>query len=118
MKQGDVYWVVISSSSGHEIKGKGQDQTRPCVVISPDVLNSRLRTVIVAPLTSSVQAYPFRTQVNFKGKKGEVVLDQLRAYDQNSKRFREKMGSLSVKEINNCLEKLREIFANFTNGYD
>jgi hypothetical protein len=45
--------------------------------VSPDELNHYIRTVIVAPMTTKGKPYPCR----FKGKKGQVVLDQIRTVD-------------------------------------
>jgi mRNA interferase MazF len=51
-------------------------KTRPCVLVSPDELNGTLRTVIVAPLTTGGQSYPFRVACRFANKSGHVVVDQ------------------------------------------
>ncbi|MEB3327146.1 MAG: type II toxin-antitoxin system PemK/MazF family toxin [Synechococcus sp.] len=50
---------MISLSCSPESHAWIRDQeTRPCVVISPDELNAHLRTFIVAPL---IQHSPFAT---------------------------------------------------------
>ena len=47
VKRFDVYLVNLDPTVGHEIK-----KHRPCLVISPDELNSNISTVIVAPMTT------------------------------------------------------------------
>ena len=56
-------------------------KTRPCLVVSPDELNDHLRTVIVAPMTTGGQAYPWRVSCRFQGRSGFVATDQLRTVD-------------------------------------
>ena len=46
MKRGEVWLCALDPTVGSEIR-----KTRPCVIVSPDELNDRLRTVIVAPMT-------------------------------------------------------------------
>jgi mRNA interferase MazF len=55
LRRGDVVLVALDPTRGSEIR-----KTRPCVVVSPDELNGHLRTVIVAPMTTSGRAWPWR----------------------------------------------------------
>ncbi len=73
MRQYDIVLVGLDPTVGAEMK-----KTRPCIVISPDEMNYSLRTVQVAPLTTNVQAYPWRVPITFQRKKGVVALDQIR----------------------------------------
>jgi mRNA-degrading endonuclease toxin of MazEF toxin-antitoxin module len=75
-RRGAVYWVDLDPTRGSEIQ-----KTRPCVVVSPDELNAHLRTVIVAPVTSGGQPYPWRVECRVQEKDGRVALDQLRLLD-------------------------------------
>jgi hypothetical protein len=54
-KQGSVHWFDPEPAKGAEIR-----KIRPCIVVSPDEMNEHLRTVIIVPLTSTIQAWPFR----------------------------------------------------------
>jgi mRNA interferase MazF len=76
LKRFDVYGIALNPTVGAEIK-----KTRPCVVISPDEMNRHIRTVIVAPLTTQRHSYPSRVRCKFKGRKAEIVLDQIRTVD-------------------------------------
>ena len=46
-KRYDVYWVKLDPARGSELR-----KTRPAVIVSLDVLNRALETVVVRPLTS------------------------------------------------------------------
>jgi mRNA interferase MazF len=83
-----IYLVELDPTKGSEIA-----KTRPCVIVSPDVVNQRLRTVIVAPLTSTIKPYPTRINSEFDGKVGQVALDQVRVVDKS--RLRKHLGDLA-----------------------
>ena len=70
--RGQVYLVRLDPTVGGEIQ-----KTRPCLVLSPDELNEHLRTVVVAPLTTSGHVYPWRPRCRFQGRTDFVALDQL-----------------------------------------
>lgn len=100
----DVFLVNLDPTVGHEIK-----KMRPCLVISPDEMNHHIRTVIVAPMTTKGRSYPTRVSCKFKGKSGQVVLDQLRTVD--SVRLARKLGTISQKTGSEVLAVLQEMFA-------
>ncbi len=54
---------------------------RPCVIVSPTEINARLRTVVVAPITSTVKKYPTRISIALEHVRGSIALDQIRAID-------------------------------------
>ena len=83
-------------------------ETRPCVVISPDEMNTALDTVIIAPLTSTIRSYPTRITVNVMGKKGQICLDQLRTVDQE--RLYKKISTLEQAARANVCDLLVEMF--------
>ena len=100
----DVHLVRLDPTLGSEIR-----KTRPCLVISPDELNQHLRTVIVAPMTTGGQAYPWRIACRFQNRSGFVALDQLRTVD--DERLVKRLGRLSVGTTAEVLETLQEMFA-------
>ena len=104
VRRGDVCLITLSSTRGREIR-----KTRPCVVVSPDELNAHLRTFIVAPMTTGGHPYPFRVPCRFAGKVGHVVLDQLRAVDQE--RVLRPLGRLAAGTMARVLAVLQEMFA-------
>ena len=104
IRRGDVFLVSLDPTRGDEIQ-----KARPCVVVSPDELNTYLRTFIVAPLTTGSHPYPFRVPCRFQGRAGHIVLDQLRTVDQE--RLVRRLGKLSPSILGRALAILQEMFA-------
>ena len=102
--RGEVFLVSLNPTRGGEIR-----KTRPCVVVSPNELNTYLRTFIVAPLTTGGHPYPFRVACTFQGKSGHIVLDQIRTVDQV--RLVRRLGSVPPVTLGQALATLREMFA-------
>lgn len=104
MKRFDVYLVDLNPTRGSEIR-----KTRPCVIISPDEMNDFIQTVIIAPMTTKGQSYPTRVECDFQGKKGQIILDQIRTVDKV--RLVSKLGVLKTSEQREVLSTLAEMFA-------
>lgn len=104
VQRGDVFLVALNPTRGREIQ-----KTRPCVVVSPDELNTHLGSFIVAPLTTGTHPYPFRLRCRFGGKTGFLVLDQIRAVDRQ--RLVRRLGRLSPDTLTKALSGLQEMFA-------
>src|SRR5215216_3804146 len=102
--RGDVHLVRLGPTLGSEIQ-----KTRPCVIVSPDELNEHLRTIIVAPMTTGGQAYPWRIRCKFQRRSGYVVLDQLRTVDRE--RLVQRLGALPTGTMTNVLSGLQEMLA-------
>lgn len=97
----DVWEVRLDPTAGSEI-----GQTRPCVIVSPEEVNHYLNTVIVVPLTSTIKPYPTRLNCEFKGKKGQLVIDQIRSIDKI--RLLNNLGRLddsTAKDLSMLLEE-------------
>ena len=92
MKRGEVWLVALDHTIGSEIK-----KSRPCLIVSPPELNTYLRTVIVAPMTSRGFAAPFRVPVMHAGTKGLIVLDQIRTVDKV--RLVKRLGAVSAHDL-------------------
>ena len=103
IKRFSVYLINLDPTIGSEIK-----KTRPCVVISPDEMNNNLPIVIVAPLTSTAKKWPTRVDTKFKGKSGQIALEQLRSLSVD--RFVKKLGDLDNKTSKRASEILQEMF--------
>ena len=65
--------------------------------------------VIVAPMTTKSRPSPFRVPLSHGGKKGLILLDQIRAVDKV--RLAKKMGSVSAKTLSLALDTLKDVFA-------
>lgn len=102
ISQFEVYLINLDPTIGSEVK-----KTRPCLDVSPDEMNHNIKTVIVAPLTTKGQTYPTRVPCRFKGKQGQIVLDQIRTMDQT--RLIKKLGSIDAKTRSPVLNVLQEM---------
>jgi mRNA interferase MazF len=92
-KRGDVWWVHLDPALGSEIK-----KTRPCVIVTTNVLNERRRTVVVIPLSTSPAASPpLLVPVTCDGRKAVAVIDQIRAVSKD--RLAKRITSLSKDEL-------------------
>jgi mRNA interferase MazF len=69
-----VRWAALDPTQGAEMA-----KTRPVVVVSLDVLNERLQTVVVCPLTTQLHPdWRTRVPVRVGGMEAEVAVDQIR----------------------------------------
>lgn len=100
----EVYLVNLDPTIGSEIQ-----KTRPCLVISPDEMNTHIATVIVAPMTTKGRPYPTRVGCEFQGKEGQVVLDQIRTIDKT--RLVKRLGRINAVTEKEVLAVLAEMFA-------
>ncbi len=106
MEQVNQYQIVLVNldpTIGSEMK-----KTRPCVIISPDEMNKYLKTIVVAPMTSSSKDYPTRVEVKHNNTKGWVVIDQIRTIDKV--RVVKKFELLSEKEIQKVKNVIKETY--------
>ena len=104
VKRFEIYLVNLDPTVGREIK-----KTRPCLIVSPDEMNRHIATVIIAPMTTKGRNYPTRVSCKFEGKRGQVILDQLRTVDK--KRLVKKLGRIDKKTQQLVLSTLAEMFA-------
>jgi mRNA interferase MazF len=98
-------WLVTLDPT----RGSGIRKTWPCAVISADEMNRPLRTVIVAPMTTTSRPCPTRVAVRFQGKHGQIALDQIRTVDKS--RLIRQMGALPSAKARETAAVLVEMFA-------
>jgi mRNA interferase MazF len=72
-------------------------------------MHDHLRTVIVAPMTTAGFEAPFRIGLTHGGRKGLILIDQVRAVDKI--RLTRKLGAISAKTLTATLGTLQEVFA-------
>ena len=104
VKRFDVFLINFCPTVGSEIK-----KTRPCLIISPDEMNRYIRTVIVAPMTTAGKEYPTRVRCEFQGKKGQIVLDQIRTIDKSG--LIKKIGTVDPQVQAEVISTLQSMFA-------
>ena len=102
-RRDEVWLVALDPSKGSEIK-----KTRPCLVVSPDEMNESLQTALVAPMTTTLRNYPTRVNIVFRGKTGQVALDQMRAI--NRQRLVRRLGVVTSRAAHEVSSVLVEMF--------
>lgn len=71
-------------------------------------MNDHIATVIIAPLTTTIRAYPTRVSIRFRGKTGQAALDQIGTVDKT--RLVKKMGELPAAMLDAISGLLVEMF--------
>ena len=102
--RGEVWLVTFDPTVGSEIR-----KTRPALVVSPDDLNRSLPMVTIVPLTSGSQPTGFRVPVNFLGRPGLILPEQMRSVDR--RRLVKHLGRVEEPVLQQTLETLRNLFA-------
>lgn len=101
INQYEIVLVNLEPTLGSEI-----NKTRPCLVISPNEMNHFLRTIVIAPITSTLKKYPTRIKIENKKAKGMVAIDQIRTIDKL--RITKIIGNLeteTIEEIKRIIEE-------------
>jgi mRNA interferase MazF len=92
-QRGEFWWVALDPATGSEI-GK----TRPCLILSTNIVNERRRTVVVVPLSSSPRpSPPLLIPVECAGRTVVAVPDQIRAVAKE--RLKERLGEASRADL-------------------
>ncbi len=80
--RGDVVWIDMSPTSGHEQSGR-----RPALVLSPLAYNMKSGIALMCPVTSRVKGYPFEVALPETAPVSGVVLsDQVKSLDWRERR--------------------------------
>jgi mRNA interferase MazF len=103
LRQYEIVLINLDPTLGSEIK-----KTRPCIIISPNEMNKYLRTVIIAPMTTSSKNYPTRIEIKHNGKIGWIVIDQIRTVDKQ--RILKVLGRMTKPEIKEVKSVIKETF--------
>lgn len=103
-RRDEIWLVSLDPTLGAEIQ-----KPRPALVVSPDEANQYLRTIIVAPMTTTERPYPTRVGVTFQNKRGQVALDQIRAVDRQ--RLVRQLGAAPPKTAQAVSALLVEMFS-------
>lgn len=102
-KRGEVWWVRLDPTVGSEIK-----KTRPCLVLTTNIVNERRRTVVVIPLSTSRQAAPpLLVPMDCAGRAVIAVVDQIRAVAKE--RLQQRLGVISSGHLKAVEKGLRQI---------
>ncbi len=107
IRRGEIWWVSLDPTQGSEIR-----KTRPCLVLTTDILNHHRNTVVVIPLSTSAKPHPPITIPIHCGEKSAVaIIDQVRAVSKH--RLKSKIEDTSfhnIQTITAALASILEIF--------
>lgn len=88
--------------------GSEINKTRPCLIVTTNVLNERRRTVVVIPLSTSPRANPpLMVPLDCAGRSAVAVVDQIRAVSKH--RLDKRIASISPEELAAVEEALRSV---------
>lgn len=101
--QYEIVLVNLDPTIGSEIK-----KTRPCVIISPDVINNNLRTIVIAPMTAKSKKYPTRVEIKKDDAISWIAIDQIRTIDKS--RVIKILGKIGKDKINEIKSVMKETY--------
>ncbi len=99
-----IYWVNLDLVIGSEI-----NKTRPVVIVSDNLMNRHLETVVGCPLTSRLHPkWRSRVRIKCDGRPAEIAVDQIRTL---SKRWiLSCIDQLSPEKSEELCGKIREMY--------
>jgi len=104
VKRYEIRWAALDPASGAEMA-----KTRPVVIVSLDLLNDRLETVTVCPLTTQLHpGWRTRLAVAAGRRRAEIAVDQIRTLSKS--RLGRKLGSLSEDEARSLRRLITEMY--------
>ena len=102
-QRGEIWWVRLDPTIGAAIR-----KSRPCLVVSTNIVNERRKTVVVIPLSSSPQpGPPLLIPLVCAGRTAVAVVDQIRAVSKD--RLDRSVGAVSREEMSAVENGLRQI---------
>ena len=102
-QRGEIWWVSLDPTQGAEIK-----KTRPCLILTTNVLNRLRNTVVVVPLSTAARAHPpITVPVTCQGQEVVAVVDQVRAVAKH--RLRSKIEAATPATLDAVTAALTQI---------
>ena len=84
-------------------------KVRPVVIVSMDVLNNVLETVVVCPLTTKLRpTWRSRLQVQCRGRRADIAVDQIRTISKS--RILSKLDRLAPAEVRELRRLITEMY--------
>ena len=105
-RRGDVFWVELDP-----VRGAEMTKTRPCVILSANEVNQRRRTVVIIPLTSTVEQarFPLLIETPSAGKGSKVRTEQIRVVDKG--RLKGLMGRVNDSDLSDISRGVAKVLA-------
>jgi mRNA interferase MazF len=77
LERGQIVWINFSPQKGHEQSGR-----RPALVISPARYNALSNCILLCPITSNADPWPWKVGLPDDGEiTGAVLVDQIKSVD-------------------------------------
>lgn len=104
MKRYEIRWATLDPTRGAEMA-----KTRPVVIVSLDVLNERLQTVTVCPLTTHLHpAWRTRLGLRVGKREAEIAVDQIRTISKS--RIGARVATLSDRKAGALRRLITEMY--------
>jgi len=107
MKQCEIWYADLNP-----VKGSEQQGFRPVVIISGNVLNKYLRTVIICPLTTKVKRYKGNIVLAPNDENGLSKISEIQIFHIRSiskERLVKRIGKISTGQLNTLKQGLDDI---------
>ena len=103
-KRYEIHLANLDPTIGSEIR-----KTRPIVVVSDDLMNRTLATVVACPLTTKLHpTWRSRIQIICDGRPAEIAVDQIRTI--SKLRIVKKLGKLAPQEATILRQLITEMY--------
>lgn len=98
-----IYWVDLNPVMGAEIA-----KVRPAVIVSDDLRNTHLQTVVVCPLTSKLHpGWRSRIGIHCAGIASEIAVDQIRTVSKiRVGEHLDKLDDLAARELRDLIVEM------------
>ena len=104
IKRYAIHLANLDPTIGSEIR-----KTRPIVIVSDDLMNKTLATVVACPLTTKIHpGWRSRIQTICDGKPAEIAVDQIRTI--SKLRIIKKLGKLAPQEATLLRQLITEMY--------
>jgi mRNA interferase MazF len=103
-KRYEIYFADLNPTLGSELK-----KIRPVVIVSQDVMNVYLETVVVCPLTSNLHPqWRSRISIICANKPAEIAVDQIRTI--SKERLKRKIDCLTPQDAHLLRRLITEMY--------
>ncbi len=100
--RGQIVWVNFTPQKGHEQAGR-----RPALVISPAAYNAVSNTVLVCPITTNTDPWPWKVLLPEQGDvSGAILVDQLKSIDATARQMEDSGQSVDAEVLDEVLARL------------
>ena len=106
VQQGDIYWVSLNPTKGHEQQGR-----RPVLVVSNDIVNTKLVLALIVPITSTDRGIPLHVEIpNGFPIVGYIKCEEIRAVDLIHRNAEFVVNCRNEKFFKQCLAIMEGLF--------